>query len=505
LATIYYVYDKNSGNRTGNRATSTVGWFRVFIATLMAVLVKIIYLVNRISTRNFVGMLLLVGIGERALWNLIRLIQYIGFPGAAGEALNVAVALAHGLGFADAYRAGQGPTAHLLPIAPAIAGGVYAIFGVQTLPAEFLLACWSIGLAMGTYLLLFKAFDRLGTSRWARLIGLAFACVAPVYIGQESVDFRVWEGGLAAFLCALFLERLLTLQPGKSMDMRVVAGMAALTALLFFVNPLLGLGAYACAALTCVQKLRGARLAGAIGLGACALAIILTPWVIRNYIVMGEPILLRSDLGIELAMADYSGALEASDPLDQYHHRQREIHPFNSDTAYQAMHKSGGELAYSRQLGEETWHWIAANPWTTVRLAFLHLRETFLPPAWQFRNTGSGLFPGLRAALSSLVGLLGLFGLARALYDRRPNWAYPTFLIIVPALAYCMFQPVPRYTYLFYPMLIFCAADFLGSIADKMRLKMSTRSDERVWQPLKVQLSCEPAASKPDLASLEIR
>ena len=135
----------------------------------------IVDLFNRIPTRIFVALLLLIGTGERALFNLLRPI-----PGGAGEAFNVAAALANGFGFADAYRVGQGPTAHLLPTTPAIAGAVYAIFGLEAWLAEFLLACWSIGLAMGTYLLLFSAFDRLGSSRWARLIGIRL-CSANIH------------------------------------------------------------------------------------------------------------------------------------------------------------------------------------------------------------------------------------------------------------------------------------------------------------------------------------
>src|SRR5476651_1525958 len=91
---------------------------------------------NRIPTRITVSLLLLVGIAERSLWNLIR--PGIGAP--KYEAFNVAAALANGFGFADTFRAGQGPTAHLLPISPAIAGSLYAVFGIQAWPAEFLLA-----------------------------------------------------------------------------------------------------------------------------------------------------------------------------------------------------------------------------------------------------------------------------------------------------------------------------------------------------------------------------
>lgn len=415
---------------------------------------------NRIPTRIFIPLILLLGIGERALWNLLR-----PGVGASGEAAHVATALASGLGFADAYWVGQGPTAHVLPISPAIAGGLYALFGIRAWPAEFILGCWSIGLAMSTYLFLFLAFGRLGTPRWARLLALAFACMAPVYIPEESVDFRIWEGGLSVFLCALFLDRLLSLQSRKSLPVYVVAGMAGLTALLFFVNPALGIGAYVCAAMTCFQRLHGMRLAAALGFAAGALAIFLIPWVIRNDIVMGEPILLRSNAGLELSLANYPDALDATDPREQFLHRLREIHPGDSYKAYQAMRAAGGEVAYARHLGDQTWRWIEANPWTAGRLALFHLRQVFAPEEWQFRIFGSGTISHLRAGLSSIAGLVGLLGLIFALYNRRPNWIYPTLLVVIPAISLCMFQPVPRYTYLFYPMLVYCAADFISAIA----------------------------------------
>ena len=86
------------------------------------------------------------------------------------------------------------------------------------------------------------------------------------------------------------------------------------------------MAAYGCAAIFCIKKLHGIRLVTAFGLAACALAIFLLPWVIRNDVEMGEPILLRSNLGLELAMANYQGALEAQDPLDQVRRRFDQIH-----------------------------------------------------------------------------------------------------------------------------------------------------------------------------------
>lgn len=400
----------------------------------------------------------LAGIAERVLWNALR-----PAVGAAGEAPNVAIALAEGRGFADAYRLGQGPTAHVLPISPGIAGGVYTVFGVRTPLSEFILACWSIGLAMGTYLLLFRAFSRLGTPLWARLAALGFACVAPIYTGQEAVDFRIWEGGLAVFLTTLFLDRLLAMD-GTNMPVRLVAAMAAMTAALFFVNPALGLGAYACAGIFSLQYLRLPRLFGAAAIAALALAVFLVPWTMRNAAAFGEPILLRSNAGLELALANHPGALDRSNPRETYMNRLNKIHPAPSPNAYRAMQAAGGEAAYARELGNRAKAWMTSHPSAVAMLAFRHLRQSMAPEEWQFRLTPNSPLPQLRAALSTAVGALGAAGLMLAVARRRPGWAYPALLLGTPIVALCLFQPVPRYTYLFYPMLVFCAWDFIATV-----------------------------------------
>jgi hypothetical protein len=417
---------------------------------------KIVQWLSRIPAWLFVALPVAVGIAERSLWNLMRTAQE-----EHSEALNVAVSFAQGRGFADAFKVGQGPTAHILPISPAVAGTVYAVFGVGSATSEFVLGCWSIGLAVGTYFLLFRAFEHLGSARPARLLALAFGCMAPTYLAQEAVDFRIWEGGLAVFLCALFLERLLAALAGEQLGTRVLAGISFIAALLFFVNPVLGIGAYLCAAVACLQRLHGVQILRTVALATLILAIFLTPWVIRNQIALGSPVLLRSNAGLEISLANYPGALDPIDPQQRFMHRLQEIHPFSSESNYQAMLGAGGEVAYSRQLGSVTWHWIGANRWTTAKTALLHLRQLFAPQPWQFKLSGSGLLAGLRAGLASLIGLLGLVGIARALVLRQRHWVFPAVLVLAPALCFSLFQPVPRYTYLFYPILIFCAADLL--------------------------------------------
>ena len=427
---------------------------------------------GRIDRRQLpVAVLVVLGVLMRVAWNTLR-----PTSGAAGEAMRVAAAIGSGHGFADAYRIGQGPTAHLMPVSPSIAGLVYMVFGVGSRIAEILLASWSIGLAIGTYLLLYRAFGRLGTPRWARLAGLAFGCLAPAYLNCEAVDFRVWEGGLATFLLALFFDRLLAAESAAVVSGRMILAMAGLTGLLFFVNPPLGIAAYLCAGIFCLRKLPLARTMQAIGASLVVLAILIVPWTLRNMKELGAPIVLRSNAGLELALAQYPGAVNPPSRREAFLARLDQIHPTLSLDAYHRMQAAGGEVPYAKALGAEAKAWMKAHPAESAKLMLLHLRQSLVPQRWQFDVFGRALSPTLRAVLTDIAGLGGLVSLFWALLARRRNWWYPAVIVASWALLTAPFQPVTRYTYLIYPLMVFCAADLLG------RLRRAHDRSERTMQ-----------------------
>lgn len=408
------------------------------------------------SGSGAVASLAALGILERVLWNIAR-----PGRGAAGEAMRVALAVGSGRGFADAYHVGQGPTAHLLPVSPGIAGLVYRLLGAASMPAETLLAAWSIGLALATYLLLYRAFGRLGTPRWARLIGLGYACLAPAYIGQEAVDFRVWDGGLAAYLAALFFDLLTAAASERELGPERLAATAVVCAVLFFVNPPLGAAAALASALYAARELSPRQTALAAGIAVGVLGLLVTPWAARNARVLHAPVLLRSNAGLELALADYPGAASAGDRKQQFLARLRAIHPSFNANAYRAV-ETHGEVAYSRGAGAEAKRWIAAHPIAAATLMLLHIRQTIAPQPWEFDVFGRNLSPRLRAALVDLASLAGVLGLTLGVWSRRCGWLYLATLLGTWVVITSPFQPVPRYTYLAYPFLVFCGADLLA-------------------------------------------
>ena len=407
--------------------------------------------------------LLACGLGLRAIWSLTR-----DSSGASGEAFNVARAIGVGRGFADAYMAGQGPTAHLTPISPAVAGAAYKLFGVHGRIAELLLFLWASVLVFGSFLLFMRVFRRLGTPLQARIAAFAFLCISPAYLAQEAVDFRIWEGGLAVFISAVFLDRLFAAAVQMEISKLRLASLGATAALLFFINPPLGLGGCACAVVFGLERLRLTQLMFGAVVAIGTMAILIVPWTMRNEAQLGAFVPLRSNTGLELAIADHPAAVSSDDPGRVFAERLHAIHPAQSPTAYAAMRSAGGEVPYSRKVGTQAKRWIVNNPGAAALLAVRHVKETFAPEPWQFSVFGTGKLAFLRSFLATLAGVGGLFGLIAALIRKRHGWIYPSLFVIVPILSLAPFQPVPRYTYLFYPLLVFCAADLLASLASAL-------------------------------------
>lgn len=424
--------------------------------------------------------LLLIGAIIRVVWVIIRPSRSF----AVGEAYNVAVALATKGSFGDAYFIGQGPTAHLLPISPLIAGGVYTVFGIDTITSSLILLIWCLAQVGVGYFLLMKVFRKIGISQLACLLGLMILSLLPVFIGQETFDFRYWEGALAVVCGTTTLLCFIAWDSQPSIGWGRVSLAAFLAALTFFVSPALGLGAYVAAAIFLWRNFDGIRIVKSVGIAALMLAAFLTPWVVRNNIVMGHPIILRDNFGLEFALANYPGAIGAIDPLEARTKRIVAIHPARNAALWPIV-KQEGEAAYADRLGTEANAWVRANPGQFIRLLFRHVTEFYFPQAWQFSFTGSGFAAGPRAAFIGLISLLGILGLFyRTVWgDRR--FAYVAAMVLAPAIPYALIEPVPRYMYIVFGLLTFLAADFAILAAASLRRSFVGRFPDARISPWK--------------------
>jgi hypothetical protein len=417
---------------------------------------------------RLVFVIIALGIVLRLVWLALRGM----IESAMGEAFNTAVAFAQTGTLADAFKPGQGPTAHLTPLPPLIAGTVYRVLGVGSFASELTLLAWTLGLTVVASLFFFRAFEAAGTPRPALLLGLAGFWLLPINFHLEVVMFRIWEGTLATALAAFFVYRVVRADRKREVGWGEVALLSLVAAVLFLVSPPLGLAGYAAALLLTVRTQPMRRWIGMAAVAAVALAAVVTPWAVRNQQVMGSFIPLRSNLGLELAVANHPAAARGGDDRQIFLARMQEVHPYTSRSAYHRFRQAGGEVAYAEALGREAKAWMADHPLDVARLSAKHVLQFFFPPRWfYFINDSSSQAVGLRQAILWALSLFGLAGVVLVLARRRRPFDYLIIMVLVPVLPYAITQPILRYRYITYaPMMFFASIAALAALAATVRM-----------------------------------
>jgi len=100
-----------------------------------------------------------------------------------------------------------------------------------------------------------------------------------------------------------------------------------------------------------------------------AAAAVLSPWVIRNAIVMGSPLLTRSNLGIVLFSSFNDGSPVRQQPAggDAAQDAWKRYDPMYSATEISEFRRYG-EIEYNRRKVASAEVWMAAHPRLTVEL-----------------------------------------------------------------------------------------------------------------------------------------
>ncbi len=363
---------------------------------------------------------------------------------------------------ADAFAVGSGPTTHTGPLAPAIAAGVYHLFGSGSPTSEFILTIIAALVIGATALVLREVFRLLGAATWARGLATLVVVFTPFSPGLESLDLRTRESAVAALMLALVLWAALRLDVRERVDWPAIAGVAAFVAVLFLLSPAAGLAAYAVCGVFALRKIPPIRWIP-VGLVAAALLVAVSaPWAMRNARVFGEPVWVRGNFGLEYALGTNADAVAPEDPAKNFQRTIRAIHPFQSKAAYR-HEQAVGELAYARELEARTDAWVAGHPVDAVRIWVRHVWEFYCPPPWLWNAYSR---PSLRmtalSILSALLTLTAFAGLAMRLARRGWIYFYVAAPIVALALPYILAQPRIRYRYVIASLITFLAFDAIA-------------------------------------------
>jgi hypothetical protein len=295
------------------------------------------------------------------------------------EVVRIATSLATRGAYADPYAAMRtGPTAHSSPGYPLFLALEFFLFGAGKLGAMISYYV-NVLFSAAQYALLPALACVLDVPPVWGFAGGMIGAIVPVNFLSEAKSGESLSG------LVFLLMVMLTLRAGKSAHFSFAKGFLhgilwGVTLLIGSTGLLLLIGLLFVLALQSRRRLRGlAVYAVALALGA---AIPISPWAIRNQRALGAPILLRDNLGLELAVGfnDTAGVTMYETDRNGTYAR---VHPNISPEQARRV-RDLGELAYMRSRMAEGRDWIARHPARTAQLIVLRAIGFWFPVTDRF-------------------------------------------------------------------------------------------------------------------------
>ncbi len=390
----------------------------------------------------------------------------------------VARSVAQGHGFSSPYDGNTGPTAWEPPIYPYLMAGVFKLFGIYSRASAWVLLSLNSLLATLTCIPIFliarRTFDE-GIAKWS-----AYAWGLSLYTWYWSIHW-LWDTTLTplllacAFLLALELACVGTdafVRPAKRSEHGVTAArnlflqwalFGALFGIAALANPTMLLFLPFCGLWIWRQRYRR-RLpsVGGIVLSSLVFFAVLSPWVIRNYETFGRFVFLRDDFGLQFRLGNGPYADGMLMAYLQPNMNKLELEKF------QRM----GELAYAQECKRQAFDWVRANP---GRFAVVSLKRFFYYWNGVPRATSSTAPVDFRTSAFLATSVLAIWGLIRALRQKRPGaWLFAGLVLTYPTIYYFVF-PHARYRHPIEPELTILIV-FL--VAEALRVHKEDRKGE---------------------------
>lgn len=269
----------------------------------------------------------------------------------------VARSLYEGQGFSSPLFQNSGPTAWMAPGYPILLAGIFKIFGLFTAASAWAILILNSIFSVATILSVVAIARRFFGDRLAKIAGWTWV-VFPysVYLSAG----RIWENTLTTMMMSFVLWLTLELvdkpTTAKWIGWGTLWGLGALISpAIVGVLPLLGLWvAYR-------HQKEGRRWLPQAATAALIFWVVLSPWVIRNYVVFNQFIPLRDNFWLEMHVGNNGDTSDVTPDS---------AHPSNDKSEFEQWTRLG-EIGYMNAKKLETKAYIRAHPgfvaWLTVR------------------------------------------------------------------------------------------------------------------------------------------
>jgi len=364
------------------------------------------------------------------------------------------IALGHG--FSSPYEGNTGPSAWEPPLYPFLIGGVFKVFGIYTVASACVLLSVNSILATLTTIPIFWIAHRTFGER----IAVWSACMWALnpYVWYWSIHW-VWDTTLTPLILACLFLLALELQEWPGLQGWLLFG--ALYGVGALANPTMLAFLPFCGLWIWRQRYRrGLRSVAGVALSSLVFFLVLSPWLIRNYAAFGHFVFIRDDFGLQFRLGN--GPL-ADGMLMPY--LQPNLNPQELEK-YQRM----GELGYSAECKRIAFEWIHAHP---ARFAVISLKRFFYFWNGVPRPTSSLSPVDFRSSAFLATSVLALWGLGRAVRQKRPGaWLFAGLVLTYPTVYYFVF-PHARYRHPMEPELLILIVFLLSEVGTKRRREIS--------------------------------
>lgn len=358
--------------------------------------------------------------------------------------------IAQGHGFSSPYEGNTCPTAWEPPLYPYLIGGVFKVFGIYTQASAWVLLSINSLFATLTCVPIFLIARRTFGERIA--MWSAYGWALNPYVWYWSIHW-IWDTTFTPLVLTCIFLLALELQewPG----LRGWALFGALYGVGALANPTMLAFLPFCGLWIWRQRYRrGLPSIGGVALSSVVFFLVLSPWVVRNCEVFGRFVFLRDDFGLQVRLGNGPHADGMLMAYLQPNLNHLELEKF------QQM----GELAYGESCKQAAFGWIREHP---TRFAVVSLKRFFYYWNGIPKPTSSVAPVDFRNSAFLATSVLALWGLGRALRQKRPGtWLYAGLVLTYPTVYYFVF-PHARYRHPIEPELLILIVFLLSEVRGK--------------------------------------
>jgi len=442
--------------------------------------------------RRIVCLILLAGLalGLR-VWVVLALFDSEAGP-VTYEHGRIAENLLAGRGFAIEFLGADGPTSQQAPFYPVLLAATYKCFGVGSSSA--ILAVQLLQCLAGTALVLavvWLAWSLVPTRPVLGWIAGAGAAVYPTHLYMVThLQVAVWAALLLTLLLAVVTSPRYRATRRGAILSGVISGM------LLLVEPILALALPICAlAFWLGEEPRWSRAAGArVALMAGVAAILICPWIVRGWIVHGEPVFIKSTFGyafwqgnnpaswgtdkvpkatVPEMLDGHDGSLAGmNEALWEARHETLYV---DSVALTAEDYRRLGQLTEPercRVLGRRAWRFVRENPRQYMRLCFQRLRYFLLFDETNPKATN-------RVYRTATVGWLVLVFIGLLVSHGQWRVFWPTYVVfLVVTVFHALVITSVRFRIPLEPMSFLWAASAVSPLVER-----SLRRPLRIYGP----------------------